>query len=347
MAPCKLIAMKQQITTTTTTKDIRAFLNADTTKRQLGRGLPQHMDADRMVRIATTALGKTPKLAQCSQASLIECMLDCSALGIEPDGRLAHLIPYGDKCTLIVDYKGLIQLAKRSGEVKIFRAEVVKEEDVFGWQTGVVSHSVDFKKPRGKAIIYYSTVLTKDDDLDYEVMTRGEVEEIRERSKAKDVGPWRTDFDEMAKKTVIRRHAKRLTLSPEFHDALKFAGNDDDGTPLRNVTPNEPTFTPDFGLEEFNPDNENLPGEAETEPKTATSEVEGNTTEPGASVDCAPGEVASMKLKEVLAMFAGMNLTETVLLEAAKAAKLCSPKTQALDEITLPNLRKLWQLVES
>jgi recombinational DNA repair protein RecT len=114
----------------------------------------------------------------------------------------------------------LITLAKRSGEVKLWRAELVHKNDSFGWINGEINHIIDFSKERGDLMCVYSHVVTKDDLDDYEVMTIDEVEAIRQRSKAGNCGPWKTDFNEMAKKTVMRRHSKRLMLSREFHAAL-------------------------------------------------------------------------------------------------------------------------------
>ena len=135
------------------------------------------------------------------------------------------------ECTLIFDYKGLIELARRSGEISIFRAELVCENDDFSYnKSEVTRHIIDFKKPRGSVYAVYSYVRFTNNTEDYEVMTKEEVKAIEGRSKAKSSGPWVTDWNEMAKKTVIRRHAKRLPLSAEFRDA-----EDRDGDRLANL----------------------------------------------------------------------------------------------------------------
>lgn len=191
------------------------------------KALPSHISPERFIRVALTALMRVPKLAQCSKESIFKAMLDLSSMGLEPDGRRAHLIPYQNRNTgqleaqLIIDYKGLIELSKRSGDVSSWRAEIVCEKDEFGWENGTVFHRIDFRKPRGAMQAVYSHVKTKDGIDDYEVMTKDQVDAIRKRSKAANAGPWMTDFDEMAKKTVIRRHSKRLTLSPEFRAAVE------------------------------------------------------------------------------------------------------------------------------
>ena len=202
-------------------KSIKDFLSSSAFSEQVAKALPRHITPERFMRVALTAVNKTPKLFDCSQESLFAALLTCSQLGIEPDGRRAHLIPYGRDCQLIIDYKGLIELAKRSGEVVSWASEVVKENDEFSWDNGVVTHKIDFRKPRGAAQCYYSRVTLKDGSLDFDVMTIEEVQAVRKRSRAGGNGPWVSDFDEMAKKTVIRRHSKRLTLSPEFRDAVE------------------------------------------------------------------------------------------------------------------------------
>lgn len=206
---------------------IKSLLTGDKFKEQLSLALPSHLQPDRWIRIALNALTRTPKLMDCSEASLFRCLLDLSSLGLEPDGRNAHLIPYGKECTLIIDYKGLIALAKRAGDVKSWSAELVCEKDAFSWKDGIVEHSIDWRDIEGRGAVQcvYSRVTMDDGTLDFEVMTLAECEAIRKRSKAGNSGPWQSDFNEMCKKTVIRRHSKRLTLSPEFRDALEKDGD--------------------------------------------------------------------------------------------------------------------------
>lgn len=212
-------------------KDLKAWINSDEFKSALAQALPAHMTPDRYARICLTAMMKTPKLRECTQASLFKAMLDCSSMGLEPDGRRAHLIPYWNtkagiyEAQLIIDYKGLVELMKRSGEVTSIRAEVVCQHDEFAWENGIVMHKIDWRKPRGDVQAVYSHVKNKDGIDEYEVMTLHDVLAIRKRSKAKDSGPWETDFNEMAKKTIIRRHSKKITLSPELNDALEKDGD--------------------------------------------------------------------------------------------------------------------------
>ncbi|MFA5130650.1 MAG: recombinase RecT [Patescibacteria group bacterium] len=208
---------------------VRQLIEGDAFKAQIAKALPKHLTPDRFIRVAITALTKTPKLTQCTQASLFNCLLNCSQLGIEPDGRRAHLIPYGDQCQLIIDYKGICELVMRSGIVSNVHADVICENDVFEHDRGAITvHKIDFRKPRGAVYAVYSICRFKDGTEKAEVMTREEVEAIRKRSKAGAAGPWVTDWNEMAKKTVFRRLSKWLPLSAEYRDALEV---DDDKIP--------------------------------------------------------------------------------------------------------------------
>jgi len=200
---------------------LRQQLAGDYFKQQVALALPKHMTPDRFVRVGLTALMKTPKLLDCTPESVIQCMLNCSALGLEPDGRRAHLIPYGNTCTLIVDYKGMIELAKRSGDVSNVFAQVVCDNDSFQWENGEVKHQIDFKRDRGAVYAAYAVIAFKDGTKQTDVMTKTEVDAIRKRSKAGNSGPWVTDWNEMAKKTVVRRAMKFVTLSPELADAVE------------------------------------------------------------------------------------------------------------------------------
>lgn len=205
---------------------IREIIEGEGFKQQVAKVLPSVLPPDRFVRIAVTAMLKTPKLAQCSQASLLNSLLQLAQHGLEPDGRRAHLIPYGDQVQLVIDYKGLAELAMRSGLVSYLHADVVCENDVFEFDMGEIkAHKIDLKKPRGAMFAAYSVCVFKDGTRKAEVMAKEEIDAIRNRSRAGKSGPWVTDYNEMAKKTVFRRLSKWLPLSPDVRDA---AENDDD-----------------------------------------------------------------------------------------------------------------------
>lgn len=203
-------------------KTIKDLIAGDQFRSAVQLSLPKHLSADRFVRVALTALTRQPKLQQCDQHSFFNCLMTLSQLGLEPDGRRAHLIPFGKECQLIVDYKGLVELVMRSGLVSNIHADIVCDNDDFEYDRGEIKkHKIDFKKPRGSMYAAYAIVKFKDGTEKSEVMSKDDIESVRKRSRASNNGPWVTDFSEMSKKTVFRRMSKWLTLSPELRDAVE------------------------------------------------------------------------------------------------------------------------------
>lgn len=197
-------------------KEIRSLLSTDAVQTQIAKALPGICKPERFMRIAVTAITKNPKLAECTQASLMGCLLDLAQLGIEADGRRAHLIPYKDTCTLIIDYKGLVELVKRGGDVVTIHADKVCKNDNFVVDMGEIKkHEIDYSRDRGEAYAYYAYAKMKDGSLQTEVMTKAEVEKIRNGSRGKTQTPWTQHFDEMGKKTAFRRLSKWLPMLPE------------------------------------------------------------------------------------------------------------------------------------
>jgi recombination protein RecT len=233
--------MTEQTTITEVPKKqltIREHLSGEAFRNTIASILPKHCTPERMARVAITALTRTPNLNRCTQQSFFDCMIQLSQWGLEPDGRHAHLIPYGDKCTLIIDYKGLVQLAMRSGTIKRIHADVVCDADQFEVDCGLITkHAIDYRKPRGEVFAVYAIIETTT-GTKCEVMTRDEVEAVRTRSRSGKSGPWVTDWSEMAKKTVFRRASKWCELSAEIRDAIA-ADDEIEGT----VTHRGPTTT--------------------------------------------------------------------------------------------------------
>lgn len=213
---------------------IRDYLKSDSMAAEIAKALPSHMKPERMMRVALTCLTRVPKLAECTPESFMQCLLSLSQWGLEPDGRRAHLIPFENRkrgiveCTLIIDYKGLVELAYRSGVVRNIHADVVREGDIFNYNLGTVTahtpwafrRDADRPEKSGEVIAAYCVVTLEGDCKKCEVMTREEVEAIRKRSMAGNSGPWVTDWNEMAKKTAFRRVSKWLPLSAEIHGAF-------------------------------------------------------------------------------------------------------------------------------
>ncbi len=198
-------------------------------KEQIQAALPRHMSVDRMVRIAMTEIRRTPQLMKCDPVSLFGAVIQAAQLGLEPgiNGQ-AWLIPFWNskrkayEVQFIPGYKGLMDLARRSGRVKKIVARVVREGDEFDYRLGTDEYIKHVPRSGPDAPLYaaYAVATLDDGTQQFEVMLRPEVDAIRKRSKAGENGPWVTDYEEMAKKTVVRRLCKYLPASVELATAV-------------------------------------------------------------------------------------------------------------------------------
>jgi recombination protein RecT len=219
-------------------------------KSQIARALPKHLSADRMARIVLTEIRRTPKLLQCDKMSLLGAVIQCAQLGLEPGSGLGHayLIPYGKECKLIPGFKGLIDLARRSGHIETISARVVREKDQFDFAYGDDERIIHVPF-RGKAedagpITYvYAIAKMVGGGIQREVMSREQIEWVRDRGNKNDV--WETDFDEMARKTAVRRICKYLPLSPQMAVALEKDNEAYDGKSQRNWEVIDIDYTPE------------------------------------------------------------------------------------------------------
>lgn len=219
---------------------IRTLL--ERSKTQIGMALPKHMNADRLLRIVMTSVQRTPKLLDCTQESLCGAVIQSAQLGLECDNVIGHayLVPYynskkgTNEVQFIPGYKGLIDLARRSGQVSTIYAHVVRDGDMFEYEFGLeatLRHKPAFDGAGKNLTHAYAVCKLKDGGAQFEVMTAKEIEAIRDRSKSKNNGPWVTDFDEMAKKTVLRRLCKMLPCSVELARAVALDERADIGLP--------------------------------------------------------------------------------------------------------------------
>jgi recombination protein RecT len=213
-------------------RTISDLLRGPELKAAVKAALPKHLQADRFIRVALNATMRQPELLQCTRESFFRCLLDLSALGLEADGRRAHLIPFWNNSVkprqrevqLIIDYKGISELVRRSGDVSYIHADVVYDNDEWGFAYGsgaFLKHKPNLTDRGGRVIAVYSFVKLRDGSEDFIVLSAAEVEAVRKRSKTSGTGPWVTDWPEMAKKTAFRRHSKWLPLSAESRDAIE------------------------------------------------------------------------------------------------------------------------------
>jgi len=205
---------------------------------QIRKALPSVITPERFTRMVLTALSSTPKLQTCTPQSFLGGMMQAAQLGVEPNTPLgqAYLIPYGNVCQFQLGYKGLIDLAYRSGEVSSIQAHEVHENDKFEYELGLEPklRHVPAKTDRGPVVWYYAVLKLKNGGVGFEVMSREDVEKFAmKKSKAYRNGPWQTDFDEMAKKTVLKKVLKYAPLRTDFVKAVSA-----DGTVKSTITEN-------------------------------------------------------------------------------------------------------------
>lgn len=233
-SPANVVVLREDVAK----MDSRQLMASNYIKEQVSKALPAMLTPERFMRVTLTAFNKNPDLWNCSKGSIASVILQCAQFGVEPDGRHAHVIPYKGEATLQIDYKGLVALVRRSGEVVSLHADVVCENDDFDYNLGEVQrHSIDFKKPRGGVYAVYATARLKDGSTQSVVMAKDEVEGIRKRSRSGDKGPWVTDWNEMAKKTAFRRLTKWLPLSYEAAEAVEFDTRREFGSGSIDVMP--------------------------------------------------------------------------------------------------------------
>jgi len=218
-------------------RDIRDLIQSDTVKQQVALALPRFLTPERMLRICVTSVNRNPKLAECTAESLLSSIMQAAQMGIEPDGRHGHLIPRWNnraqvtECQFQADYKGLVALVRRNGDVEDIYADVVCENDTFKITKGLhrdLVHEIDIRADRGAIIGAYAVIQYRGSVTGFEFMSRREIEAIRDRSEswkshvAKGYStPWQSDEGEMFKKTALKRLLKLADLSPETHERLE------------------------------------------------------------------------------------------------------------------------------
>jgi len=191
------------------------------------------LDATQLIKMVGLAASRNPRIAQCTPLSVLNAVMTCAELNLYPSATLgtAYFVPYLNRknrehqfyeCQLIVGYRGMCTLARRSGEIVSIQVEVVREGDEFELEYGL--NPIFRHKPKGdtsKPVLkVWALAMLKGGGHQMVVMSREEIEAVRERSRAADSGPWVTDTVEMAKKTAIRRLCKLLPLTPEVENSL-------------------------------------------------------------------------------------------------------------------------------
>ena len=203
---------------------------------EIALALPKHVTVERLMRIVLSEVRKNPRLGQCTPASLLVSAFNCAALGLEPGGILGHayLIPYWNnrekrnECQVQIGYRGMLDLARRSGQIQSISAHVVYSNDEFEYFYGLNEDLIHRpgKGQRGEVVAAYAVAKLKDGGSQFEVMTIDDLLEVRDSSQgyrqAVEKGwdnPWISNFDEMCRKSPVRRLFKYLPVSIEMMKA--------------------------------------------------------------------------------------------------------------------------------
>ena len=198
---------------------------------EIKKALPEVITPERFTRMALSALNTTPKLKECTQMSFLAALMNAAQLGLEPNTSLgqAYLIPYINKgtmeCQFQIGYKGLIDLGYRNPQMQIISAQAVYENDEFEYELGLnprLEHHPTLEE-RGEVRLFYGLFKLTNGGFGFEVMSKTAIDAYaKEYSKAFDssFSPWKTNYESMAKKTVIKQALKYAPVKTDFRKAL-------------------------------------------------------------------------------------------------------------------------------
>lgn len=224
-------------------------------EEQFALAMPKGMEAAQLVRDALTCLKQTPKLAECTPQSVLGSLMTCAQLGLRP-GVLGHawVLPYWDsksrsyQAQLIVGYKGYVELAYRSGQIASIVGRTVYEGDTWDVEYGLdekLVHRPALTGNREKPVAHYAVVKMANGGSSFWVMTEDEMQAWKKRyaptNKNGDVvGPWKSDYEAMARKTTLLRLAAWMPKSTELAYAMEIDNgvrtNVDPSASLADVT---------------------------------------------------------------------------------------------------------------
>lgn len=203
--------------------------------KELAKVLPSPREVARFMSCALDQLADPKvgaKLARCTLPSFYNAIKKSARSGILPDGVNAYLIPYGTECTLQFSFKGLCDMAIREGIAIKFDADVVRANDVFKWSNGqLVEHTVLSwdDESRGEIVGVWVRAYLPNTDGSYnpdlhvdERMSKAQVEKVRSKSQNPN-GTWTEWYEEMMKKTCLKRMFKRMRNTPNMSEII----NDD------------------------------------------------------------------------------------------------------------------------
>lgn len=217
------------------------------TKKEISRAAAAHVNVDRLTRLALTAMRRTPDLQLCTPVSLIASVMQCAQLGLEPDAMLGHiyLVPFKNhgrhECQPVIGYKGMIELALRSGKVQTVEAYPVYEGDHFEYELGInrrLEHIPAHEDDTPEKLTHaYAIVRLLNGGILFSVMTRRAIDMVRKSSpgSGNPRSPWNSHFVEMAMKSPIRRVFKFTPVSSEMARGIGMEERAEAGLPMDEV----------------------------------------------------------------------------------------------------------------
>jgi len=302
---------------------LKALVTGSGFQQAVRRILPKHLDPERMCRMVLAAASRNPTLLSCTQGSLLKGVIEASTLGLDCGGLLGrgYLVPFKNgrlsreqgatvyEAQFIPGYLGLCDLARRSGEVVKIEAKAVYDSDEFEYEegldpklrhvpshdpqarreAGVVKEDGNWKDPgrfAGNLRWVYAIAEYANGTRQFLVMSVAEVETHRLRSRAAGSGPWVTDYEAMALKTVTRGLCKWLPQSPDLARALEIEDaaadriytREDSGVQIDELDQRDTTkrleerFTAPTGEEAPSSDEEDFKAEMEQDDATEDKE---------------------------------------------------------------------------
>lgn len=261
--------------------------NSDGWLKRLPAGVS--MTPDRIGRAIVNCFAKNAKLMNCSRRSIIDAVDTLAMLGLIPGSGLgvAYLVPYAKEAKPLIGYQGMIDIAVRCGAVVKVEAHCVHEKDKFAIQLGDdprVHHEPCWQEDPGKMLAVYCILSLPNGEKQPEIMRKDQVDAIRRGSQARNAEPWSQHYEEMARKTVIRRALKRVRKSPDAAEA--FAHVDADSGEIIDlgdaevVVHEEPASQAEKLLEELDDLGGGEPPSADDAPEQEPPAEEGNNEQP-------------------------------------------------------------------
>lgn len=213
---------------------------------QFAMALPPQISAERFQRTVLTAVQKNPKLLQCDRPSLWAACMQAASEGLMPNGIEAAIVPFKDQAQFMPMIAGILKKIRNSGDIISICVELVYEGEPFEYYVDSegkhIKHTPNvFGISSGTLLGAYAIAISKDGGRYIEVMSAAEIEKVRSVSRSKDSGPWRDWYEEMVKKTVIRRLSKLLPMSTDVLDLIR---GDDETFQLEKPEAAPPSTTP-------------------------------------------------------------------------------------------------------